>query len=241
MIGSTDPLVVATWLLVIVTGVYAALTYRLTSTATRQVEAANLPYLTPTLGRSESDTTFQLVNRGPIPGYDVDVLLVALYSDDDDTRFEEFTSRFVADRVEVSASPDAAGLYGVRDRIVYPLAPGMMGVEALTAFPLPPGIAMLMLQFRGPLGVNYSQLYRFSWDEASGVYRVDGLDPPQPKKCVRVDAPELKTPFGRRLPSHFIGRPHAFSVVYQVHSIAAGQLAKPAFADERGSWFPLRT
>jgi hypothetical protein len=139
----------------------------------------------------------------------------------------------------VSVKPTADGLYGVRDRIVYPLAPGMMGVEAVTGFPVAPETAMLMIQYRGPLGMNYSQLYQFSWDETADRYRVDALDPPQPRKCVRVVPPELTTPWWRKLPKHFVRRPTNFAEFHSRHCVSTGELTSPRYADERGSWFPL--
>lgn len=235
---AADPLVVATWILVLLTGAYAFLTYRLVSATTRQVEAANLPYVIPALSREGDLTLFRLENPGLIPAYDVDLLLLGHYSDTD-MLLEEFLDQFVAVPQETEGLRAADGRYGVRDRITYPLAPGRMGVEAKTAFPMPPSKIEVMLQYRGPLGINYSQLYSFFFDSEAGLFRTEMLDPPHPAKCVRVVPPGLETPKGRRLPSHFSSSPLLFAESFRRHAISAGQLEAPAFADERGAWFPL--
>jgi hypothetical protein len=234
---AVDPLIVATWVLVVLTGAYALLTYRLVSATTKQVEAANLPYVIPMVSREKDAILFRLENPGLIPAYDVDLLLIGHYTDAD-MLLADFLDQFVAVAQDPARLRESGGRYGVRDRITYPLAPGRMGVEAKSAFPIPPLKIEVMLQYRGPLGINYSQLYSFVFRPEGGLFRTEMLDPPQPEKSVRVVAPGLETPMGRRLPSHFKHAPVLFAESFR-HAISAGQLKAPAFADERGAWFPL--
>jgi hypothetical protein len=235
---AVDPLTAATWTLVLLTGGYAFLTFRLVSATKRQLEAANLPYVIPSLTREPDRTLFRLENPGLIPAYDVDLLVLGHYSEAD-MDLDAFLSRFVAVPQEAGQLRSADGGYGVRDRISYALVPGRMGVEAATAFPLPPSKIEVMVQYKGPLGINYSQLFCFSFDDDSAVFRTTLLDPTQPAKCVRVHAPGLETPRGRRLPPHFTRRPVRFAESFRHHAISAGQLSSPSFAGERGEWFPL--
>ena len=186
---------VSTVALAILTGVYVYLTRELVKssneanlqaqrTLREQIRAMTAPYLWCAVKESNGDLHFRLSNVGTGPAYDLDVLALGHYNEDD---FD--VGQFAAQDstgAMVGCQMDDEGFFHLHDRIVYGHAFPRSEVDALFAFPERPNSLSLLLQYRNASGENHTQIYWFfksldatqkSWKLGSCVPRVIQVSP----------------------------------------------------------------
>jgi len=186
---------VSTVALAIFTGLYVYLTRKLVESSNKanlqaqhtlreQIRAMTAPYLWCAVKESNGDLHLKLSNVGSGPAYDVDVLALGHYHEDD---FDvvQFVAKDPTDGV-VSCQIDNEGFFHVYDRIVYGHAFPRSEVDALFAFPQRPQSLSLLLQYRDLSGENHTQIYWFfesldapakSWKLGACVPRVVQVSP----------------------------------------------------------------
>lgn len=180
----------ANLILATLTGVYAFLTYMLLAESRKanqsnvqlsqeQTRISMMPLLYCDAIPHENKAQLNVYNIGRVPAYDVDLYIIAVYSEEDKDIptfiFENASTR--GRTFNITANEE--GFYGVFERAVYPIFP--FGKKAELVLEAPEGYEMLfvLIQFRDVYNNNYSQLYLFTKenDTDTGRYALGSLEP----------------------------------------------------------------
>jgi len=235
--------------LAILTGIYVLLTYKLLKenkkSNEQQFRILTFPHLYCEIKKKGDKCMLVTYNVGNVPVYDVDILVVGVYSEED-IDIQTFMNTYVRTEYRnYNLQPHEERFYGIYDHICYLFFPTKKKIIGELNFCLRPDSVYILLQYRGILGINYSQVYWFFEDLEGNIYKLGGLDPEiitsSPRVTVDADlgsldliAPRpLKTLNGNPLPKHVKEK---FLDVW-IHSIPSGCTKVPLLdAEDRGKW-----
>ena len=170
----------STLTLAILTGIYVYLTRKLVKSSNeavrQQVRAMTAPYIRCYVYQSKKELRFKLSNVGNGPAYDIDLLVLGHYPED------ELDSRFIAEDSKgnlITCELDEEEFFHVRDRIVYGYAFPRSEVDGSFDFPKRPRYLSILLQYRDISGDNFAQLFWF-FESLAGrkkYYKLGACDP----------------------------------------------------------------
>jgi len=180
--------VMSTVALAILTGLYVYLTRKLLKSSIEanrqnqlaikeQVRAMTSPYLRCAVYQLKDKLHFKLSNIGHGPAYDIDLLMIGHYSED-----EFDVSQFVTKDSKgnlITTKLDEESNFHFFDRIIYGYASPKTEVNASFAFPERPKSLSILLQYRDISGDNFAQIYWFfeSWVGPKKFYKLGGCEP----------------------------------------------------------------
>ena len=248
---------IATLALVGITGYYAWVTRRLLLENARanafqregferQMEAVLRPRLFCALERSTSKLALMVVNASDQPGYDVDLLSLAVLHADE-LPLREFADRFVEPEHKGAITSMQGRLvdesfYCVFNHFVYAVFPPAQQVRVQFAPPVVSEGYYLLFQFRDSRGVNYAQTYWWFDRGDSGRFALGALDPQiimrSPRLAYEVthDGPKLKVSDRKGLPPDLL---REFEPMFEA-SLPSGYA--PSFSlgiEDVGKWTKL--
>jgi hypothetical protein len=250
----------ATLALIILTGLYVIVTYRLMRAAVeanelgresfeQQSVLATYPQISCYARHDEKSIILRIQNSGETLAFDVDVWIFAIYSFEGDD-FTSFVGTYVKDeyRREVLTAllpklEEANDFFAISDHIVYYTMPRRRQVEiVLSALPLLPNSFDVFLQFRDVVGRNYYAVYWFfqGEDDAAGRYRLGAVQPEALGRVERLDFSgfpknEVIAPKGESLPDGLGDQ----SAIWRASIPAGYLLAERGDIEDRGEWSDL--
>jgi hypothetical protein len=248
----------ATLVLVVLTGLYVFVTYRLARAAVegnriareafdQQSLVATYPQLACFASHKEGCVYLIIQNAGETPAFDVDAWVFLSYSAEEDD-FRMFVERHVQEkhRGDVLSTillrlVSTDGFFCISDRMVYFTMSRKKQVEVVLS--APPGLPDsfdVFLQFRDVVGRNFYAVYWFyiGAGEAADRYRLGAVDPQDLGRWTRLEftgfpSNEVVDPSGAELPEHFT------RTVWK-SAISAGRLTTEwDGVEDRGEWSDL--
>ena len=200
------------------------------------------PHLSCHIEKTSDDLNFVLQNFGDNAGVDVDLLIVASYSEDS-VSLKDFTSRHMKrkDGGYPSWKADEEGFYGLYHHYVYYSVPPHRQVRAPLQFPVVPRSVSILMQFRDVVGNNYFRVYwMFGEHDADTRYKMGAMQPHRIKTWSRIDFDlrgdqvVLKTTNGEPLPQEL---EETYFLKTWSHSISAGYLRLSSRSvEDPGEW-----
>jgi hypothetical protein len=240
--------------LALLMGLYVVLTYRLvneTKKVTEQNRAlferqfllSTLPHLHISIGSDKATQAVTVYNSGEMAAYDVDLLIVATYNEDE-IDIPTFMVRFVSpDHRRFPPTATDEGFYGVYDHLVYPIFPKKRKVVAKLDTSISPGGIYCLLQFRDVSGTNYSHVYWFYEQEyeEGRIYRLGSIEPNNVTQSPRINfsfSKEKKLLAENKQPiPQYVSK--EFSEFWE-HSIPCGYTKTASYdVEDRGQWQEL--
>lgn len=243
--------------LVVLTGLYVVLTYRLfretkkTNDLSREqfmmhFSLMTLPQVTVALATKSTGDLVNIANHAQVPAYNIAAWIVGQYSDEE-FPLEQCKKNELQKEADFSDwTVNEEGFWAIRENLYYPVFPPQKSVAARLYFPKGVFSIWCLLQFQDIRGTNYAQLYWFFLEEESGKssYRLGDLQPPTLSPCPRIESvtkktshagPKLTTRDGTPLPE-FV---KSFAATFR-NSCSVGFLkdAPPSWED-RGVWSSL--
>lgn len=184
----------------------------------------------------EGSVVLSLLNLGDTPAFDVEVLALGYYNEDD-SKLSDFIDKFVlknAEALEGLTSTDER-FFGLFDRLCHFVVPQKQMNVVKLSFPIEPLGVYVFLQFRDVRGSNYFQLYWFfGRDYPRTTYALGNISPPAPMFFARIDTlnSELSTEDKSPIPSEL----NEF-VLHLRSSFSSGYVTSDfAGPEDRGEW-----
>jgi hypothetical protein len=109
-------------------------------TAAEQSRLASYPAMSIEFSRTNDTAYLAVRNASQLPAFDLDIVAVAVYNEQDDPSYVDFISHYVgpdAPPEVLALDPDDDGGYGVYDHLVYDDIPPRRAVRAPLGFPFP--------------------------------------------------------------------------------------------------------
>lgn len=204
------PVLVASLILLAVSGFYALLTFRLLreirqenltyrNIIEKQLRFASQPHVYCDLQpmANNAGMTLELYNVGTVPTYDLHVNTIGAYTEEGvDTT--TFLRTYIQPRFrKLPLQPDKVGYFGIRSSLRYSMLPAQKRLEVVLTLPLRPIDIYALVQYRDLAGGNYCQVYCFSALDEVGGYRANLVEPPRPELLERLhfhDMEDAKLP-----------------------------------------------
>jgi hypothetical protein len=243
---------ISTPVLAILTGIYVYLTRKLVKSsieanrqnqqATKeQVRAMTAPYLRCSIYQLKDKLHFKLSNIGNGPAYDIDLLAIGHYSDD-----EVDISQFVAKDSKgnlITPKLDEDGLFHIYDRICYGHVFHRSEADAHFAFPERPMDLTILLQYRDISSDNFAQIYWFfeSFIGPKRFYKLGACDPKvitvSPRIEFETEPLKLVVEQSKELPNALTEASgyHEFKSSFKV-AVSSGYFVPDFEIEDRGEW-----
>lgn len=242
---------VLTGILVLITGIYAWLTYGVVhearranslqeETSRKQFRLQSYPKLFMGVSGTEDGMQLRIMNVGENPALDVEAYVVGWYHEDE-LSLENLFARHGREGKPADISVNEEGFYGLMDPFVYSVFPPRKQVVADVRFPVLTGNVHVIMQFRDVLGENYSSYYWFT-EEGREEYVLQSVKPTEIKVSPRLerkfggDRVRLVLPDGVPIPSHV----QAFAEETDGSVIPSGLFRVPfEYVVGKGEWHDL--
>lgn len=198
-------LLITNILLVIFTGIYVALTYKLTRESTKnndinvtfyqeQLRLACMPLVTVLIPEQKDNRNISIIieNNGKLPAYDLDIWLISTVNNNDYPKSK--LARLTKDKIRkkflnfINNEYLANGeYYGLIDYGFYSVFHADYMIKLNSGFPFDIYSLDLLLQYRDHIGNNYYQRYSLSHSENFDRLIIDNVTPNILKTHPRFD------------------------------------------------------
>lgn len=197
-------------ILVVFTGIYVALTYKLTRESTKnnninvdyyreQLRLSCMPIITVFIPDQEDsrNVSINIENIGNLPAYDLDIWFVSAVHNDDHPKSK--LARLSKDKEHkrylklINKNSLADGeFYGLIDYGAYSVLHGNYMIKLNSVFAFEPYSLYLLLQYKDHIGNNYYQLYSLSHSENFDRLIIDNIKPSTLKTHPRFDLNDIR-------------------------------------------------
>jgi len=207
--------------LVLLTGVYVVLTYRLVQetrvanrlaqeTFRQQTALSILPHIFCSASRSEKNVTLTIYNPASVPASDMEIVTLGLISEDEIT-VKKFLRLYLREKKNHHLEANEDGFFAVYDHPIFYYFPQRRRVEIDLPYPVQIDQLLIFIQFRDLIVTNYHRYFWFYDDNPSqdeSRYRAGAVEPkellPSPRLDISFSLEERKMHMvdGSPLPSY---------------------------------------
>lgn len=203
-------LLITNIVLVIFTGIYVALTYKLTRESKKnndinvnfyqeQLRLSCTPIITVLIPDQKDDRNISIIieNNGKLPAYDLDIWLISTVYDDDYPKSKlaklskDKTNKKYLKLIDKDYLANGE-FYGLVDYGVYSVFHGDYMIKLNSAFAFDIYSLDLLLQYKDHIGNNYYQRYSLSHSENFNRLIIDNITPSILKTHPRFDLHDIR-------------------------------------------------
>lgn len=127
----------------------------------RQLNILSKPTLFLSIFNDQKIYTLELTNLSNIPAYDIDIILVSVFNEED-LALKDFIKKYLRMSLKYKVNSDKEGFYYLYDRLYYQIWPLKKQLKTPIITVNAPDQLFVLTQYRDIFGNNYAQEYWFT-------------------------------------------------------------------------------